>query len=286
MIHIAFVTSLENINISKSDIPLVSHLKKIGFEIFASPWDDETIQWDHFDAIIFRSCWNYYEQYPRFLEWLSVLDHAHIPVFNPIETIRWNADKHYLKDLEIKKIPTIPTRWYKKNNDIKLTDIIRQTGWNDLVVKPTIGARSHGVTRIKNARGFLSQWKVNSLLKKTDIMVQPFIPEVTTHGEYSFVFIGGKYSHAVHKIPAKGNFLTNSYKSTITPFSPDLSLMKQITHIASRMTLDTLYMRIDAMMIQDILSVVEIECIEPILYFDMFPQTVEQFASALKKRLQ
>jgi hypothetical protein len=41
-------------------------------------------------------------------------------------------------------------------------------------------------------------------------MVQPFMPEVQTLGEWSLIFLGGGFSHSVRKFPAPGNFLVHS----------------------------------------------------------------------------
>ena len=41
-------------------------------------------------------------------------------------------------------------------------------------------------------------------------MVQPFLPEVTTNGEWSLVFIAGKYSHSVLKKPGAGQILVHA----------------------------------------------------------------------------
>ena len=38
------------------------------------------------------------------------------------------------------------------------------------------------------------------------MMVQEFLPQITTEAEWSLIFIGGEYSHGVRKYPVAGDF--------------------------------------------------------------------------------
>ena len=48
---------------------------------------------------MFRTTWDYFFRFDEFSAWLdrvSALTH----LINPVEQVRWNMDKHYLRDLE------------------------------------------------------------------------------------------------------------------------------------------------------------------------------------------
>ena len=48
------------------------------------------------------------------------------------------------------------------------------------------------------------------------VMVQPFVPEVLAEGEWSLVFLGGRFSHAVRKRPRGGDFRVQSEHGGLT----------------------------------------------------------------------
>ncbi len=39
----------------------------------------------------------------------------------------------------------------------------------------------------------------DALVGERDMLVQPFLPEIVSDGEWSLLFFGGEYSHAVRK---------------------------------------------------------------------------------------
>jgi len=43
-------------------------------------------------------------------------------------------------------------------------------------------------------------------LATTAVLVQPFVPEIQSEGEWSLVFFGGAFSHAVLKVPGAGDY--------------------------------------------------------------------------------
>lgn len=171
----------------------------------------------------------------------------------------WNYPGHYqkfldwLKQIEILGVPMVNS-----------SDIIR---WNihksylfDLakrgipiiptVIKPAIGNREKGV----------------------EYLVQPFMPEVIKRGEYRFIFIGGKLTHTVLKTPKK-----------ITLVTPAQTLIRQAQNVLRALPIKPLYARVDGIDHNGIFLLLELELIEPQLYFSEMPTAAAQFARALKK---
>jgi hypothetical protein len=270
MKHVALVTYKASPNLTASDELLVKPLENEGIQVIAVPWDDPTVDWNKFDAIVLRSCWNYHVNYDKFILWLTHLKHIQANVFNPVNLMLWNSKKTYLQDLQKSGIPIIPTIYHQKN----IQTIHSYTGWNDIIAKPLIGIRSNGVYRFKNPNSPWTQIRFKWLTKKTDYLIQPFMTEFQTDGEYSFIFIGRIFSHAVRK---------TQHISLVKPSQIHIRQARQALKAVGN---DTLYARVDGIFRNNTFILLELELIEPILYFDLYPPAAISFAKALKKRLQ
>jgi len=247
MKHVALVTCTTYPQLSESDEFLVDPLKKEGFISHAVPWDRKGVDWSLFDGIALRSCWNYPAKYKQFLTWLAALDST--IVWNPVNILRWNIQKTYLFELEKKGISIIPT-------------------FRELITKPVVGNSARGVSKSPQTEGFL--W-------------QEFAPEVASKGEYSFVFIGGKLMHTVLKIPKKGDFRANvQVGATEKLINPSKALAQQAENVLDAVDANLLYARVDGINRNGTFLLMELELIEPHLFFDMNPKAAETFAKVLK----
>lgn len=252
MKHVALVTSTTYPKLSESDTFLLEPLKKEGIIAHAVAWDKQEADWALFDAIILRSCWNYPAKYKQFLAWLSNLQHLNANVWNPVNIVRRNSKKTYLFDLEKKGIPIIPTAC-------------------EFVTKPIVGNSALGVSKSSQKGEFL--W-------------QPLVPEVMAEGEYSFVFIGGKLTHAVLKTPKKGDFRANvQFGATEKRITPSKILARQAQRVLDAIDTNLLYARVDGINRNGTFLLMELELIEPHLFFDMNPKAADVFAHAVKKLL-
>src|SRR3989338_2501792 len=112
--NIAFVTYDKSPRFTPSDKLLVKPLESFGHKLFPAPWDNPEIDWQKFDVLILRSCWNYHLHIDGFLSWLKKIKKLGIRLWNPYQIVLWNIDKRYLFDLEKKGIGIIPTKLIKK----------------------------------------------------------------------------------------------------------------------------------------------------------------------------
>src|SRR5436190_22616236 len=115
MKSIALITYKELPTLTESDRLLIKPLEENGFQPHVVCWD-EKIDWKQFDSVILRSCWDYHTRVDEFLIWLNMLEQQEIPVWNPIDIVRWNYKKTYLKELEDKGITIIPTVCLEKDS--------------------------------------------------------------------------------------------------------------------------------------------------------------------------
>lgn len=284
MKSIAFVTYKKFPELSESDILLVEWFKKIEYEAVSTPWDDPQIDWKKFDYVIIRSCWDYHERIDEFYLWLDLLEKLHVKVFNPLPIIRWNSNKKYLLDLEKKDIPIVPTRILKIYSHVSVKDLFNNNIYQEIVVKPVFGASAYKVISIKQNNLEEGQKQVDRLLSKTDVLVQPLMREVMNDGEYSFMFFNKKYSHAMIKRPKNGGFITNYHLGgTESPIIPSLSLTEQAKKIIEKIDSPLLYARVDGIDCNGILTLMELELIEPHLFLDQDEDSPKRFVQALLK---
>ncbi len=275
--RVAFVTYSDDPSLSKSDKLLADHLRSQGFSVEATAWDSAEVNWELFDTLILRSCWNYHLHVDAFSEWLTIMEERQKKVWNPYDTIRWNLNKSYLLDLESKHIPIIPTTILPKGSTLSLENIFEEMNIDEIVLKPTIGASAHGVYKIHRNSQQAKEADIQTLLQQNDTIVQPFIPEVTK-GELSLIFIGKHFSHAVLKKPPRNEFRTNRhFSSEETLFRPDDDIIDQASKVLHQCSVDILYARVDGVIIQNRFTLMELELIEPHLFFDLYPQGVNLF---------
>jgi glutathione synthase/RimK-type ligase-like ATP-grasp enzyme len=123
------------------------------------------------------------------------------------------------------------------------------------------------------------------------VMVQPFLPEIQ-EGEWSLVFLGGEYSHAVVKRPADGDFrVQHDFGGTVERREPEGSLIEDARNVlraAAKATKtaigDILYARVDGIVRDGGLLLMELEVIEPVLFFSHAPGAAARMAELIVAR--
>ena len=88
--------------------PLQAAFARAGVSAEVLAWDDPTVAWSRFDAVLLRSTWDYTQRLPDFLAWCERVA-AQTRLLNPPATVRWNTDKHYLADLAARGVPVVPS---------------------------------------------------------------------------------------------------------------------------------------------------------------------------------
>ena len=84
-----------------------------------------------------RTTWDYFDRFNEFFRWIEDTKDK-ITFINCIDTIHWNIDKHYLKDLSQNRINITPTLFIENNTDITLEELFNKTSWKEVVIKPAI----------------------------------------------------------------------------------------------------------------------------------------------------
>lgn len=240
-----------------------------------------------FDAFMIGTVWDYPPKLASFLETLDRLN-AHAPVLNPPDVVRWNIEKRYLADLERVGAPSIPTLWADAADEESIRPAFDALDTDRLVVKPLVGGgawRQALVSRDEALPGAAD-------LPPGACLIQPFLPSVPEEGEYSFLFFGGVFSHALQKLPKAGDYRVQSIfgarEIVHAPGAGELDQCRAVLDAAAQITgeADLLYARVDMVRgLDGRLAVMELEIIEPYLYPEQGPDMGAVFAKALKARL-
>lgn len=283
--RVALVTCGSLRELNDDDRPLLTELWSLGIEAEPAVWDDPAVDWKRYDAAVIRSAWDYHLTPAAFFSWLSRLEALGVAVWNPAPVIRANADKSYLKELEAAGVRVVPTAWVERGAGTKLDAVLEARGWDDAVVKPAVSA---GAFRTRRVRRGLSdgQEALDHALAHSAAMVQPFLPEIAEEGEWSFVFIGGQYSHAVLKTPRAGDFrVQEEHGGRTVRREPPPGLLIQARDAAIAGPRPWLYARVDGVRRGGDLLIVELELIEPFLFLSYAPGAARKLAEAVKARV-
>jgi glutathione synthase/RimK-type ligase-like ATP-grasp enzyme len=265
---IALVTWSGLPELSVDDRILAAVLRERGMTVTAAVWDDPRIDWSSFDAVVIRSTWDYHKRYGEFRDWLDTLERVGARVWNPVPVLRWSSDKTYLRDLDV---PRVPTAFVPRGGDVG--EAMRANGWLRAVVKPAISASAFG-TRVVT----------EGAIADRDVLVQPFIEEVVRDGEWSLIFFAGRFSHSVLKRAKAGDFrVQTDFGGSVERRDTAPALIAQAQRVIDAAPA-TLYARVDGVLIDGVFTLMELELVEPHLFFAESPAAAERFAAALASR--
>ncbi len=256
--------------------PLVRSLERAGYTVSVIPWDAPA-PWAAYRAVIIRECWNYHKKPQEFLAWVRERKRDGTRLWNPPDTVLWNADKRYLKDLERRGVSIIPTEILSPGDGQTVASIMSDRGWGTAVVKPVFGASSQEVRLVRAGA-------VQDSVPDPNMgwLVQEYRPEIT-EGELSFVFFNGTYSHGVRKIPGRGDFRTHpDFGGRETGHVHDPSHVRMAADVLATAAGPILHARVDGVMSGGKFLLMELELIEPYLFIETDPRSADRFADAFK----
>ena len=283
---ISFVTSSAHADLTPDDRLAVARLEQRGATVSASVWTDRSIDWSRFDAIILRSTWDYYERATEFREWIDALDAIKAPLWNPPPVLRWSMNKTYLRDLEKAGVPVVPTVWLRNGDEPYMRALLAERGWTDAIVKPVISANASRTWRISVADALQFDARLADSLNIGDMMVQPFIAEIQTRGEWSMMFIDGEFSHAVRKTPAVGDFRVQAtYGGASVADRPSEVVLAAAKNVLNAAPSPWMYARVDGVETTSGFMLLELEMLEPSFFFAYTATGAARFASAIFDRV-
>jgi len=270
--------------------PLIECLAALGVRARPAVWDDPSVSWREFDGVVVRSCWDYHLRHDDFFRWVDRVTSAGVPMWNSPAVLRWSSRKTYLHDLEIGGVRTVPTLWIlagdPRAKTASLATILTDTGWERAVVKPIISASAHETWSVTmdEAREDAVEHdaRLRALIARPGVMVQPFVQEVESDGEWSLQIFGGVFSHAVRKYAAQGDFrVTREWGGWHEGLTPAPNVIRQAERALRVAPGESVYARVDGVVVGDDLVVTELELLEPSLFLDADPAAPMRFAQAI-----
>jgi glutathione synthase/RimK-type ligase-like ATP-grasp enzyme len=259
-------------------------LTSLAMQPGARSWDAPGEPWEAYDAVVLRSSWDYHLRTQEFLAWLDDLERRAACVFNPVPTLRWNATKTYLADLSAAGIPVVPTVWIDAGAGTKLGEVIEDRGWPEAVVKPTISATAYETWRVAGGPTWDDVARFARLLGLRSMMVQRYLPSIEVDGELSLVFLGGRYSHAVRKRPLPGDFrVQHEFGGTIEAATASGRLVEVAARALAETPDSCLYARVDGCVEDDRFLLMELEVVEPSLFFHYDAGSARRLADAIHR---
>ncbi|GAA2085680.1 hypothetical protein GCM10009821_29160 [Aeromicrobium halocynthiae] len=245
-------------------------------------WDDPDVDWESFDAVVVRSCWDYVPRREEFLAWSRQVP----TLVNDADTIAWNTDKHYLRELETAGVPIVPTAWSVQDE----AALPEAAEW---VVKPTVSAGAADTARWRDATAAAEHGR-RLLAAGRPTMTQPYVDSVDSEGETGLLFFGGRFSHAFRK----GALLAGDEDPRTLPAMKEdirareasadqVAFGAEVVAVAtSLLSTAPLYARVDVVRAPDgSWQLMELELTEPSFFLQHTDTGADAFVTALRERL-
>ena len=282
MKNCAFLTLQEPGDFVIDDEHAVGPLERLGWRVSTLSWRQEDTPWNAFDLAVIRSTWDYWNDVPGFLDVLAHVNRQ-TRLANPLDLVHWNLAKTYLQDLAGKGVRVVNTLWLDDLREPSLADFADRLDADRMVVKPVIGANGEDAYRLERHEDPERLRRIAARFEGRACMLQPFMENVLTEGEYSLFYFGGAFSHAILKVPAAGEFRSQEERGAeIRSVAPEDRLRERADQALAAVSTTPLYARID--LVRNAASdfeVMELELIEPSLYLRMDPDAPTRFARAV-----
>tara|TARA_A200000113_G_scaffold68524_1_gene59822 strand:+ start:2589 stop:3500 length:912 start_codon:yes stop_codon:yes gene_type:complete len=270
-------------NVLKEDRLVMDGLEKLNLRTIKKDWNDTNFNWSSTKSAIFRSTWDYFDQFSNFRNWLELVKEQ-CYLINPYEQINWNLDKHYLLDLQKLDLPIVESVFVSKKTQLNLETISKSKNWKDIVIKPTISGAARHTYHLKNdeIKKFQDKWL--SLTNNEDFMVQEFHKNILSTGEIAVMLFGGEYSHSVLKKAKKGDFrVQDDFGGSVEKINPSLEIIELAEKTVKSLKTMPIYARVDIIFDNGSNPVIsELELIEPELWFRFKEESAYKLAEIVK----
>ncbi|GAA0371646.1 ATP-grasp domain protein [Bowmanella denitrificans] len=256
-----------------------------GWHVERVSWRAKDVDWARFDVVVIRSPWDYQQDAGAFLRCLEGIDASGAMLANSLALVRWNINKGYLRDIQQRGIAIVPSLW---RDDFHLADChsaFEHFACDELIIKPLVSANADDTYRLNRQRLQDQAALLAERFAGRAHMIQPFVPAILQEGEYSLFFFGTEYSHCIVKRPKAGDFrVQEEHGGYLQAVEPEPALLELARQTLAALPEATLYARLDYVRLADGLAVMELELIEPSLYFNMDAASPQRFVDAFVAR--
>lgn len=283
MPRIAFLT-LENVADFVIDDELaVAELQRRGWDAAEVPWSVPT-NWSAYDVVLIRSTWDYASRADEFLATLRAIEASGAQLENPLRVVAWNIDKCYLRALEARGVPVVPSVWGHGGTASLFTALFTTLQEREIVIKPNVSGGAKDTFRLHAPLSDVMLQQLTDTFDGRDWFAQPFVRSVVSEGEYSLFYFDGRYSHAIQKVPKPGDFrVQEEHGGGIVAIAATPELQRVAEQVLAAIAPVPFQARIDLIRLDDgRLALMEAELIEPSLYLRMDAAAPVTFADAIE----
>jgi hypothetical protein len=281
----AFLTLSDPTDFVIDDNLALEPMRRRGWQVDTVPWDTAGVDWKSFEIVVIRSTWDYQHRSEEFLATLATIQGVGARLENSLGIVRWNMHKTYLRDLDARGVPTVPTFWRDGLAPGALLPLFDELGSDEAVIKPVTSGNAHGAYHLDRARATAQATEIENYFAGRPLMMQPFERGILAEGEFSMIYFNGELSHSILKVPKPGDFrVQEEHGADIQAVRPEPALIAAGNAAIAAIGQPLLYARADLVRHGTGFRVMELELVEPAIYLRMDPGAPERFAKALIAR--
>ena len=274
MTDVTLVTCHDHPSLPEDDQYLIRTLGRRGIRTRIAIWNDKDVDWSASSVTVLRAAWDSHLRPQEFQRWLTGLA-TETHLLNGASVASWNFDKAYLIELRQRGIDVVPTVLILSPSSIE--PALAELSTQDIVAKPRFGADSFGTTRMDASASTIEK-HFDTFGGQGGLLIQPFIAEIEQQRERSLVFIGGRYSHALYR-NAFGSGLTRQTPDNFHIPTPDE--LRYCDHLFAALGVPLDYARVDLVPIDGTPTLMELELIDPSLFFHARPTAADRLAEQI-----
>ena len=256
----------------------------LGWQVDMVPWRGD-VEWNDYDLVYICTPWDYQNDVAAFLDVLESVERSTATLVNGLGLVRWNLEKTYLRELELRGADIVPSLFFDRYDAARVAGCFAAHGADRIVVKPVVGANADDIFVLSGPPGGEIGEMLLHRFEHRPFFVQPFMESVQAEGEYSLFFFGGEYSHAILKKPRAGDFRTQEeHGADILGVRAPAALVETARRVLGVVNPQPVYVRAD--FVRDTgerFLLMELELIEPALYFRTDAGSAGRFARALTR---
>jgi glutathione synthase/RimK-type ligase-like ATP-grasp enzyme len=269
--------------VADSDLS-IAPMAELGWEVEMLPWRRD-VDWNDYDLVYICTPWDYQHDVEAFLGVLEAIERSSARLVNSLDLVRWNLEKTYLRELELRGADIVPSIFFDRFDARRIAACFSAHNTGRIVVKPVVGANSDHIFVLTEPLPDDVIEELEQTYERRPLFVQPFIDSVQSEGEYSLFFFGGDYSHAILKKPRPGDFRTQEeHGADILSIEAPPALVATARNVLGVVNPQPVYVRADFVRDRgERFRLMELELIEPSLYFRTDPGSARRFAKALAR---
>lgn len=262
-------------------------MSALGWHCEWIPWKTPGVDWNACDAVYIAAPWDYPQDLQRFIDVLGDIDASSAILVNDLSLVNWSIAKTYLRDLESRGAAIVPSRWFDAWTDAALDGCFNAFGEN-IIAKPVVSTNATDTFFLARPVAEEMRAQLQKTFAERPFVVQPFIDAIRSEGEYSLFYFGMDFSHAIQKVPKRGDFrVQEEHGAEIIAVEPEVVLRKTGDFVMSLVNPLPVYCRCDFVRnSKGQFLVMELELIEPSMYLRMHKDAPRRFAKAFDDYVQ